>query len=428
MADILPANRVVYHAPGTRLAQGGPVAIDDAVREAVDAAFEAEQVPWLTRLVEQPSYTKARDDVEATARLVDETAEDLGLVRSLHPDPSGEFADHRLYRTPATGDGDRALALVGHVDTVFPRSLGFLHLRRDEGPDGPGDVVRGPGVLDMKSGLSAVFFALRAVRAVDPERYARLRTRILINSDEEVGSPSSEGLIARVAARTTAALVFEAGRQGDRIITRRKGGAMVTLTARGRSAHAGLSHEQGASAIHALAVAVDRIEALTDYDRGVTFNVGIFEGGTAKNTVPDLARCVLDARFEHAEDGPWVLASLETIAADPFRDRDVPARLRRVEVTLSGGITRPPMEATEASRALRRRYERCAAEAGLGVGEAPLQGGTSDANLFAAAGVPAIDGLGPFGEHFHRVEEWSSLGSLRRRTAALACFLAEEAG
>ena len=97
-----------------------------------------------------------------------------------------------------------------------------------------------------------------------------------------------------------------------------------------------------------------------------------------------------------------------------------------VAFELVGGITRPPMEATHATQELRARYERHAAAVGLQIGEAPLQGGGSDANLLAARGVPCIDGLGPAGRHYHRVDEWSSLDSLRRRTQALALFLAEE--
>src|SRR5690606_36237980 len=139
-----------------------------------------------------------------------------------------------------------------------------------------------------------------------------------------------------------------------------------------------------------------------DYARGVTVNVGVFEGGTAKNTVPERARCLIDARFVRGEDGPWLERSIAALAADPFAGLDgVPEKLRALVFTTQGGVTRPPMEASAGAQALRAAYERHAAAAGLGVGEAPLQGGGSDANLLAAAGVPSIDGLGPYGQHFH---------------------------
>jgi glutamate carboxypeptidase len=401
-----------------------------ALARAVDERFESAQVPWLRRVVDQPSHTAARADVEAAAAIVDELAATLGLGVERVPDPTGRFADHRVYATPATREGDRGLALVGHIDTVFPRKLGFLEFRRDDGPDGPGtgDVIRGPGVLDMKSGLSAILFALDALRRVAPARWAELRARVVVVSDEEVGSPSSHALYRRLAPAISAGLVFESGRKGDRIVTARKGGGVYTITAHGKAAHAGNDHRAGVNAIHALALLVPRIEALTDYARGVTLNVGLFEGGTAKNTVPERASCQVDARFETVADAERVTAALRALADRPFRGADVPDRLHEVRIEVTGGVTRPPMEPIPASQRLRLAYERYAAAAGLRVGECPLQGGGSDANLLVALGVPCIDGLGPFGEFFHQTEEWSSLVSLRRKTAALAWFLAERAG
>ncbi|WAS97600.1 M20/M25/M40 family metallo-hydrolase [Nannocystis punicea] len=392
-----------------------------ALRAAVDAAFETEQVPLLQRLVDLPSHTYARDDVEIAAAALDEAAVAVGLTCTKIPDPSGRFADHRVYADPSVGDGP-SLALVGHIDTVFPRSLGFLSFRRD------GDVARGPGVLDMKSGLTSVIFALRALRAVTPAR-ASVPVRFIVVSDEEVGSPSSAAMYRELAPRLTGALVFESGREGDTIVTRRKGGGLFTISVRGRAAHAGNNHHKGVNAIHALALLVDRVERLTDYSRGVTLNVGLIEGGTAKNTVPASAKCQVDARFETVADAQRVADFLAALQREPFAGlADVPERLREVVVEVSGGITRPPMEASAASQRLRGVYEPYAAACGLQVGECPLQGGGSDANLLAADGVPCVDGLGPYGQHFHETEEWCSLDSLRRRTAALACFLAEEAG
>ncbi len=396
-------------------------ALGALLRSAVDEQFESAQVPWLQRAVDQPSHTHARADVEAAAQIVDEVAAELGLVRSLHPDPQGKFADHRVYATPATGAGDRTLALVGHIDTVFPRSLGFLAFERE------GEVVRGPGVLDMKSGISSMLFALRALRRAAPDSFAALRVRLVVVSDEEVGSPSSHALYDRLAPLTTAGLVFESGRKHDLLVTARKGGGVFTVTVHGKAAHSGNDHQAGVNAIHALALLVGKIEAMTDYPRGVTLNVGTIEGGTAKNTVPERASCQVDARFETVADSQQVTAAIYGLVADPFAGlSDVPERLRGVRVEVSGGVTRPPMEPIAASQRLRGAYEPYAAASGLRVGEAELQGGGSDANLLVALGVPCIDGLGPYGEYFHQVREWCSLTSLRSRTAALAWFLAEQ--
>lgn len=401
-----------------------PAGEREIVRDAVRDGFERDQVPFFARLVEQPSCTREPEDVEVAASLLDARASELGLAIEHHPDPTARHAAHRVFRTPATSADDAAIALVGHVDTVFPRALGFSGFRRE------GDLVHGPGVLDMKSGLSSIFAALGALRAAAPGAYASLRARVVIVTDEEVGSPSSRALFASLAPRTTAALVFEAGRTADRIVTRRKGGGLWTLTAHGRAAHAGNAHAAGVNAIHALALVVPKLEALTDYARGLTVSVGLFDGGTAKNTVPERAELGLDARFETGRDAAELEARLRAIAAAPFEGLDgVPEKLRaHARLELSGGVTRPPMEATDATQALRARYEAVATECGLGAGEAPLQGGGSDANLLAAAGVPCIDGLGPSGADFHQTTERASLSSLARRTEALALFLLDEAG
>jgi len=387
-----------------------------ALDAAVDGAFETEQVPFFARLVEQPSCSREEEDVEAAAKIIDEEAEALGLSRSLHPDENGIYADHRVFATPATGADTEALLLVGHVDTVFPRSRGFFGFARE------GDVVRGPGVLDMKSGLCTVLYAMRALKTTHLGAFLRLRARFLVNTDEEVGSPSSRSLIEALARRTSRALVFEGGRREDRVVTRRKGTGSFHVTAHGVAAHAGLHHADGKNAIHALALVIPRLQAATDYDRGITVNVGLVEGGSSKNTVPSEAVCVIDVRYEHPEDAERLVARLGEAV-----DLTLEGPLAGCSFTLDGGVSRPPMEPGDATGALREAYERHAAAVGLAVGEAPLQGGGSDANLVAACGVPCIDGLGPFGQHFHSPMEWSSLESLSRRTKALARFLYEEA-
>lgn len=388
-----------------------------ALVAAVAADFETWQVPWLTALVETPSHTWAPADVEQAARMLDAEAEALGLHTTRVPDPEGRFAAHRVYASPAAAKGAPGLALIGHIDTVFPRSMGFLRFERD------GQIARGPGVLDMKSGLTAMFGALRALRAVDPDAYAALPIRLVVVSDEEVGSPSSRSMWTELAPLITAGLVFEAGRDGDRVVVARKGSAECRITTHGRAAHAGNHHADGINAIHALALLVPQVEALTDYDAGTTVNVGLIEGGTARNTIPDRAQCTIDARFVTAEASARLLEGLEALSEAGA----LPERLRAARIEVDAAVKRPPMETTPAMKALAERYGGHARAVGLAAGPAPLQGGGSDANLLAAAGVPCIDGLGPYGKHFHRRDEWCDLDSLRRRTQALATFLAEAA-
>jgi glutamate carboxypeptidase len=391
-----------------------------ALAEAVDARFETEHIPWFRQLVETASHTYARDDVELAARIIDAAMASVGFACERHPDSEGRFADHRVYAPPELSADASAFALVGHVDTVFPREMGFLDFERE------GDTVRGPGTLDMKSGLSVIVFAIKALHQLAPELLSKLPLRFLMNSDEEVGSPSSRSLLENFARTCSGAMVFEGGRVEDKVITRRKGGGMFVFEVHGNAAHAGNNHSDGINAIHALSLMIPRIEAITDYERGITVNVGLIEGGTAKNTIPDRAKCVVDTRFIRVVDADEVVAKLRAIAADPFAGLSVePERLRKVRVELSGRVTRPPMEASAGSQKIRLAYEAHAANHGLKIGEAPLQGGGSDANILSACGVPCVDGLGPFGRHFHKVEEWSSLASLKGRTQALACFMGD---
>lgn len=391
--------------------------LDEAVREA----FEREQIALLRELVDLPSATREVDDVSLALARLDRAAEDAGLGRRVVPAGAHEVADHRVFATPAaTNASASATLLVGHADTVFPRSMGFFGMKRE------GDRAMGPGVLDMKSGLTEMLFALRAVREVDRGAFDRLAVRLVVVSDEEIGSPSSRTLFESLAPHARDALVFEAGRVHDHLVTRRKGGGLFTIHADGKAAHAGNKHAEGVSAIHAISAVVLQLEALTDYASGLTVSVGLAEGGTAKNTVPDHAEIGVDVRFSSGADVARLRAALDAIERDPFagfEPRWLNERVLRAKVRVEGGVTRPPMEPTERTQALRLSYEPHAAAVGLGIGEAPLQGGGSDANLLAGLGVPCLDGLGPFGEFFHETREWCSLSSLERRTAALARFL-----
>jgi glutamate carboxypeptidase len=398
-------------------------AIDEAraaeaalIDSAVHAAFEREQVPFLAALVEQSSCSREPEDVETCFGILDARAREAGLSVEIVPDPEGRYASHRVYTTPGIAEGDRAVALVGHLDTVFPRAMGFRGFTRED------DVARGPGVLDMKSGLTSVIFALEALKraGVSP------KARFVVVSDEEVGSPSSHALFDRLAPVTEAALVLEAGRREDRIVTRRKGGGLYSIHARGVAAHAGNKYFDGTNAIVALALALPQIEALSDAETGTTVSVGLIEGGTAKNTVAEHAVAHLDARYSTLPAVTELEERIRAICRDPFAHVSsalAPERLRRAVLTLGGGVTRPPMEPGPGTDALRIAYERAASAVGLSIGEAPLQGGGSDANILAALGVPCIDGLGPYGEHFHETREWCSLASLEKRTRALGRFL-----
>ncbi len=354
----------------------------------------------LQSLVEVSSHTADKAGCDTVAAMLDTAIPLPSRVIA-----SARYGDHRVFhnRRPASAGG---VVLVGHLDTVFPRES-FAGYRVD------GELARGPGVLDMKGGLVVITYALRALS--EAGLLEAIPLSLVVVSDEEVGSPDSAPHLRAVATGAAAALVFESGRAGDAIITRRKGTAGVSVQAHGKAAHAGNAHAEGANAIWALARFTDRAQSLTDYARGITVNVGRIEGGIGKNTVPDACRAEVDYRFTSRADGESVFAALEDIA----RTTGVPG----TRLLLSGGIARNCLERTPASGGLRDTYARCQREAGLGDGEAGLIGGGSDASTTADVGVPSIDGLGPRGAGFHTVDERVERASLVPKAEALVRFL-----
>jgi len=361
----------------------------------------------IRRLVEINSFTDNVEGGRAVGQVLrDETFAIPGIASTVRK--STRFADHVLFASNAAGD--RApIALVGHLDTVFPPGT-FEGYRRD------GGLARGPGVLDMKGGLVVIAYAIRAVaETVGLDAIRPLRLAVV--ADEEVGSPEGAKWIGEHVLGSACALVFEAGRTTDAIITRRKGTGAMTASASGRAAHAGANHKDGANAIWALARFVDRAQQVTDYDRGITVNVGKITGGQGKNTVPDAAEALLDLRYCTSADGELLVSKLGEAAA--AAGADVPG----TEVRLEGGIARLPLERTDASAALMGAYAECARAFGLGADEAPLIGGGSDASTTSALGIPSIDGLGPRGRGFHTKDEQIEVATLVPKAQALARFL-----
>jgi len=368
-----------------------------------------EMAELLHALVEINSHTENIAGVQAVGQRL---ADGLGEVGALsvalrRHDPADRFAPHLVATTAAPGA--RTL-LIGHLDTVFPPGA-FEGYRSD------GTHAFGPGVLDMKGGLVVAVFALRALEAAGA--LAALPLALIAVSDEEVGSPTSQPLLRALAAApgATRALVLESGRPGDLVVTRRKGTGSVTATARGRAAHAGNAHAEGKNAIWALARFVDAAQKLTDYKLGITVNVGRIEGGQGKNTVPDHALALVDFRFVTNQDAQATLEALHAAAAAAA------ASVPGTSIDVEGRVLRAALERTEPGVALYRAYAACARAAGLGDGEAPLQGGGSDANTVSAVGVPAIDGLGPRGTGYHTRDEQIELETLVPKAEALVRFL-----
>ncbi len=319
------------------------------------------------------------------------------------------FAPHLVVGTEAARDSSEgAIAIVGHLDTVFPPGT-------FEGFSYDGQIARGPGVLDMKGGLVVALEALRALSRIGA--LAKMKVRLAVVSDEEVGSPEGRPLLQKELAGAACALVLEAGRKADAIITSRKGSAGVIAKSFGRAAHAGNAHKEGANAIWALAKLIDAAQGFTNYEKGITLNVGTVSGGQSKNTVPDSAQAAIDFRFIKTADGEAVLSALHDEA------KRASEAVLGTRIELSGGMARSPLERTPENVALYKEYAECAKHVGLGDGEAPLVGGGSDASSTSAIGIASIDGLGPRGTGFHTKEELIEASSLVPKAEAMARFL-----
>ncbi|HXU44094.1 MAG TPA: M20/M25/M40 family metallo-hydrolase, partial [Thermoanaerobaculia bacterium] len=320
-----------------------------------------EMVDLVTRLAsaESPSHEPERQ--AAVFELLATELEPAGFtVRTLR----GRTSGGQLFARPARAGRAGYQLLLGHVDTVWPAgTLATMPVRAEGGR------LFGPGVFDMKGGLALAVFALAALAALDFE--PELVPVLFLNSDEELGSPDSARRIRRLARQARRALVLEPafGPEG-RSKTERKGVGRFTVRAFGRSAHAGLAPETGASAIREIARAIERLAALDDPARGTTINVGVVAGGTRANVVAALARAEVDLRFADARAGAE--AEREILSLAPT--------LPGVRIEISGGIERPPLVRTARNGELFARAVECARALGFDLGEAAVGGG-SDGNF-----------------------------------------------
>lgn len=311
-----------------------------------------------------------------------------------------------------TPDDVAPALLIGHYDTVH--DVGTLE-RNPWRIDGEGRAW-GPGTQDMKSGLVIARHALAHLQATGTP--ARRPVVALVTADEEIGSPTSAGLIRERARASAMALVFEASTSSGAVKTARKGVGLWTITAHGRAAHAGQHFFDGRSATVALAGVLPVIAALSDEERGTTVNVGTMRGGTRANVVAARAEAVLDVRFTSPDEAARVADALAALTDGRGRDR----RADGVTLELDGGVNRPAMLRTDATAALFAHARACARELGFDLDEAAA-GGASDGNFTAAEGTPTLDGLGGVGAGLHTDEEWVRVDSLPHRAALLAALL-----
>jgi glutamate carboxypeptidase len=266
----------------------------------------------------------------------------------------------------------------------------------------------GPGVLDMKAGVVMALAALDALREMELSRAATL----LLNSDEEVGSPISRAITERLALESSAVLVLEPA-QGLAYKTARKGVGHYHVKVTGVGAHSGVDFEKGHSAILELAKQVQTISGFTNLTRKLTVNCGVIAGGTRSNVVASQAQAEVDVRIAKASDAAHVEKLFRSLrVSDP-----------QCKLTITGGINRPPMERKAGTIALFKKARSIAAELGFSLEEAATGGG-SDGNFTAALGVPTLDGMGAVGDGAHAAHESVVIEHLVPRTALLAAMIA----
>jgi glutamate carboxypeptidase len=331
--------------------------------------------------------------LEATRRLVeiDSGSDDVDGVRAVSDSLAEMLARHGfelswasiagrapLLRAAVNEAGPRHVLVLGHADTVWPTGTAAQWPYRRVG-----DRITGPGVGDMKSSLVMACFALSTL--LGRGWLDGVRVTFLVTPDEELGSVASRAEIERVAATADACVGLEAASPDGAIVVERGAVGAMVVRATGRSAHV-TDEPPGASALAPLARLVERLEGLSEPERGIGVAAGVLRSGTARQVVPAEGELHLDLRAPDAASAECV----ESLVREEVGRHSAPG----VTLLIEGGITRPPW--TRSTRA--DRLIEVAQAAAAAVGErlaVRRERGGSDASFAGALGVPTLDGLGP---------------------------------
>jgi glutamate carboxypeptidase len=313
---------------------------------------------------------------------------------------------HHVYARPAIRQrSTRNQLVIGHYDTVWP--VGTIN---DRPFTVDGNVIRGPGVFDMKGGLAQLVLAIKTMQDLGLE--PAITPIIFINADEEIGSRSSTRYIRALANLAERALVLEPalGEHGS-IKTERKGIGRFTVTVYGKAAHAGLDPEAGASAILELSHVIQKLFAMNDPDNGVTINVGTVDGGVQPNVIAAHSSAVIDVRVPTIAAGDRIEKLIHSIQPE------VPG----VRLHIEGRIGRPSMEATPRNQALWEHTWSIGEQLGLALTRSKVGGG-SDGNTTSQY-TATLDGLGPVGHGAHAQHEFLYIDRTLERAALLTMLL-----
>jgi glutamate carboxypeptidase len=296
------------------------------------------------------------------------------------------------------GSPEPEIILLGHLDTVWPHGS-YQPLWEVDG-----DVVRGPGVFDMKAGFLQALYALKGIEG---------SVALIATTDEETGSHASRKLILDLSAKAKAVLVLEASLDG-KVKTGRKGTSMYQVHVHGLASHAGLEPEKGVNATTEIAHVILKVTELENSEHGTSVVPTVLHSGNTTNTVPDHAILDIDIRS-------FSLAELERVDS---AIRGLKAENPKARIEVTGGINRPPLQ-EQSTADLYERVEKVAATLGMQPLGSAKVGGASDGNFAAAAGAPVLDGLGAVGGGAHAPNEWLSAKTLEPRTELLHALIVD---
>jgi glutamate carboxypeptidase len=350
--------------------------------------------------IDSGSYNKL--GIDQVGAVIRRFLEDQGLrVEALPQSRHGDCLHVSIPGQQPSGNAGRNIVLMGHRDTVFPD--GETTRRPFTIRDGFTD---GPGVADMKAGLTMNCFILAAVARFGGAPGPLIG---LFTGDEEIGSPEGRPVIEAEARQARVVFNSEPGRVSGNVVTGRKGGVFMAFRITGKAAHSGGNFTAGISAIEELARKVQAIHALTDLDRGVTPNVGLISGGQSVNTVAPWAEGQIDLRYVQPDDKADVMARIGAIIERSF----VPGT--RAELTIRGEFL--PLTQSASAKRLFELYVEAAEESGFHT-EGEFTGGCADSGFTAAVGAPTICAVGPVGGNAHSPEEFLRIDSLIPRAQA----------
>ncbi|PMC39105.1 carboxypeptidase [Bacillus sp. UMB0899] len=362
-----------------------------------------EMLNFIERLVNIDSGSYDKQGVDQIGELLKTCYEELGFhVKVI---PQKEFGNHLVIEHKDSMNP--GIVILAHMDTVFPKGTVEERPFKIEG-----NRAYGPGVIDMKSSHATVLYAIKALINEGQEAYKHIK--IVLNSEEEIGSPTSKSLIVKEAKNAKYALVMEPARKDGSLVSARRGKGNYTLIVEGKAAHSGIEPEKGRSAIEELAHKIIQLYELSDHEKGISVNVGLIEGGSSANTVSDHAEAQIDVRMKEIEQVEFIEDRLEKICST--------TEVAGTKILLEGEMNRPPMEKNNKTRALLRLIQAVGDEIGIEI-EDTSTGGGSDASFTSSLGIATIDGLGPIGGNAHSDKEYLEIPSLVERTHLLATIM-----